>query len=69
MTITEIYINYTQYKLYIFYTSHYSILTLQFTEIGAVSCSHDIRQCPSLLTLHQQRNTTGGVRTEACVVQ
>ena len=22
MTITEIYINYTQYKLYIFYTSH-----------------------------------------------
>ena len=44
-------------------------LTLQFTEIKARVCSHDIRQCPSHLTLHQQRNTTEGVSTVACVGQ
>ena len=45
MTITEIYINYTQYKLYIFYTSHtilfshYSLQRLKLWNIHMTSDS------------------------------
>ena len=44
MTITEIYIDYTQYKLYIFYTSHTilsSHYSLQRLELDAVSMTSD----------------------------
>ena len=43
MTITEIYINYTQHKLYMFYTSHtilsshYSLQRLQLDAVGMTS--------------------------------
>ena len=44
MTITEIYINYTQYKLYILYTSHTilsSHYSLQRLELNAVLMTSD----------------------------
>ena len=45
MTITEIYMNYTQYKLYIFYTSHtilsshYSLQSLKLYGVNMTSDS------------------------------
>ena len=55
--------------LHILYISQYSILTLQFTEIGTAGSLHNIRQYPSPLPLHQQSITTEGVSTEECVGQ
>ena len=45
--------------------TYYVHLTLQFTELGAGWCPHDIRQCPSPLTLPPQVTTEGG-RTGEC---
>ena len=44
-----------------------SLFTLQFTEVRADRCWHDIRQCPSPLTLHQHAIRTEGVSTVECV--
>ena len=62
MTITEIYINYTQYNLYIFYTSHtilsshYSLQSLKLSSVDMTSdnarhISHYIRTATQLKVL------------------